>query len=77
MSDIDWLLFHSLTAREIVSGLIRDGFILSSQCGSHQLHRHGRAATITAQPKQRYTRRRDVVEEKLKRWFGNYCNLRL
>lgn len=33
--------------------------------------RHGRGANITAQSKQRYTRRREVVEAKLRRWFGS------
>lgn len=31
---------------------------------------HGRGANIAAQSKQRYTRQREVVEMKLRRWFG-------
>jgi predicted RNA binding protein YcfA (HicA-like mRNA interferase family) len=41
--------FRSLTAREIISALIRDGFSLHNQRGSHQRYRHadGRRVTVT------------------------------
>ena len=49
MTDIDWSKLHSLTAREIISALIRDGFSLRAQSGSHQRYRHanGRRVTVT------------------------------
>ena len=34
MTDIPWGALRSLTAREIISGLIRDGFSLHNQRGS-------------------------------------------
>jgi predicted RNA binding protein YcfA (HicA-like mRNA interferase family) len=33
---IDWSRLRSLTAREIVNALVRDGFVLHAQRGSHQ-----------------------------------------
>jgi predicted RNA binding protein YcfA (HicA-like mRNA interferase family) len=49
MSEIDWSLLRSLTARELISALIRDGFFLRSQEGSHQRYRHpdGRRVTVS------------------------------
>jgi predicted RNA binding protein YcfA (HicA-like mRNA interferase family) len=49
MNEIDWSLLRSLTARELISALIRDGFFLRSQTGSHQRYRHpdGRRVTVS------------------------------
>jgi predicted RNA binding protein YcfA (HicA-like mRNA interferase family) len=49
MSGIDWSRLRSLTAREIIAALIRDGFLLRSQSGSHQRYRHsdGRRVTVS------------------------------
>jgi predicted RNA binding protein YcfA (HicA-like mRNA interferase family) len=49
MTDIPWGALGSLTAREIISALIRDGFSLHNQRGSHQRYRHadGRRVTVT------------------------------
>ena len=49
MTDIPWGALRSLTAREIISALIRDGFSLHNQRGSHQRYRHadGRRVTVT------------------------------
>ena len=49
MSSIDWSRLRSLTAREIINALIRDGFSLYAQRGSHQRYRHpdGRRVTVT------------------------------
>jgi predicted RNA binding protein YcfA (HicA-like mRNA interferase family) len=49
MSEIEWRRLRNLTARELIGGLIRDGFVLHSQHGSHQRYRHadGRCVTIT------------------------------
>lgn len=46
---INWRQLRSLTAREIIRALIRDGFELRSQSGSHQRYRHpdGRRVTVT------------------------------
>jgi predicted RNA binding protein YcfA (HicA-like mRNA interferase family) len=49
MSEIDWSRLRTLTARELISALNRDGFTLRSQAGSHQRYRHpdGRRVTVT------------------------------
>ncbi len=49
MSKLDWRALRSLTAREIISALIRDGFSLHAQRGSHQRYRHsdGRRVTVS------------------------------
>ena len=46
---IDWSVLRSLTARELISALMRDGFSLRSQTGSHQRYRHtdGRRVTVS------------------------------
>jgi predicted RNA binding protein YcfA (HicA-like mRNA interferase family) len=46
---IDYSQLRSITAREIISALIRDGFYLRSQKGSHQRYRHpdGRMVTVS------------------------------
>ncbi len=48
MSGISWSHLHSLTARELINALNRDGFFLRSQVGSHQRYRHpdGRRVTV-------------------------------
>ena len=49
MTDIPWGALRSLTAREIISALIHDGFSLHNQRGSHQRYRHadGRRVTVS------------------------------
>jgi predicted RNA binding protein YcfA (HicA-like mRNA interferase family) len=46
---IDYRAFRTLTARIIIRALVRDGFVLDRQSGSHQLYRHpdGRRVTVT------------------------------
>jgi predicted RNA binding protein YcfA (HicA-like mRNA interferase family) len=46
---IDYSQLRSLTAREMITALIRDGFFLRSQVGSHQRYRHpdGRRVTVS------------------------------
>jgi len=46
---IDYGRLRSLTARELISALIRDGFAFDRQSGSHQhyLHSDGRRATVS------------------------------
>ena len=46
---IPWRSLRSITAREIISALYRDGFTLRSSAGSHQRFRHldGRRVTVT------------------------------
>lgn len=70
MSEIDWSLLRSLTARELVSALARDGFFLSRQAGSHQLYRHddGRRVTVSFhQPGQTFRPKtlRSMIEEQV------------
>jgi len=49
MSGIDYSKLRSVTAREIISALIKDGFYLDRQSGSHhQFHHHsGRNVTVS------------------------------
>jgi predicted RNA binding protein YcfA (HicA-like mRNA interferase family) len=49
MSEIDWSRLRSLTAREIINALDRDGFSLRNRSGSHQRYRHpdGRRVTVS------------------------------
>ena len=49
MTSPDWSRLRFLTAREVISALIRDGFFRRSQSGSHQRYRHpdGRRVTIS------------------------------
>ena len=46
---INYSHLRSLTARELISALARDGFVLDRQAGSHQLHLHpdGRGVTVS------------------------------
>jgi predicted RNA binding protein YcfA (HicA-like mRNA interferase family) len=46
--EIDWSRLRSLTVREFVNALLRDGFELRRQKGSHQhfLHPDGRRVTV-------------------------------
>jgi len=46
---LDYSRLRSLTAREIIAALIRDGFSLDRQSGAHRLHRHpdGRRVTVS------------------------------
>lgn len=46
---IDWSLLRSFSARHIIRALMRDGFYLRSQAGSHQRYYHldGRRVTIS------------------------------
>ena len=72
MSEINWGFLRSLTARELVSALARDGFFLSRQAGSHQLYRHddGRRVTVSFhQPGQTFRPKtlRSMIEEQA-RW---------
>jgi predicted RNA binding protein YcfA (HicA-like mRNA interferase family) len=49
MNQIEWRRLRNLTAREIITALIRDGFVLHNRRGSHQRYRHadGRRVTVT------------------------------
>ncbi|HEX3033650.1 MAG TPA: type II toxin-antitoxin system HicA family toxin [Thermodesulfobacteriota bacterium] len=46
---IDYSKLRNITAREIISALIKDGFVFDRQSGSHQHYRHpdGRRVTVT------------------------------
>ena len=45
---IDYAKLRSLTARKLISALIKDGFYLRSQSGSHKRYNHqdGRMVTV-------------------------------
>lgn len=47
---IDYRRIRSLTARELIAALTRDGFFFVRQTGSHQRYRHadGRRITVAA-----------------------------
>jgi len=49
MNGIDYSKLRSLTARGIISVLIKDGFRLDRQSGSHQQYQHhdGRRVTVS------------------------------
>ncbi len=49
MSALDWSKLRTVTAREIISALNKDGFYLRSQSGSHQryVHPDGRKVTVS------------------------------
>lgn len=49
MSEIDYSRLRSLTARQLVAAMERDGFILVRQSGSHRHYKHvdGRRVTLT------------------------------
>lgn len=44
---IDYARLRSLTARELISALIRDGFLYDRQSGSHQHYRHPDTRRVT------------------------------
>ena len=46
---LDYAQLHGLTARELISALVRDGFVLDRQTGSHRLYLHpdGRRVTVS------------------------------
>jgi predicted RNA binding protein YcfA (HicA-like mRNA interferase family) len=46
---VDYGRLKSLTARRIVSALVRDGFVLDRQSGAHRhyIHSDGRRVTVT------------------------------
>jgi predicted RNA binding protein YcfA (HicA-like mRNA interferase family) len=46
---INYSQLRSLTARELISALARDGFVLDRQAGAHQLYFHpdGRRVTVS------------------------------
>ncbi|MCH8837683.1 MAG: type II toxin-antitoxin system HicA family toxin [Candidatus Marinimicrobia bacterium] len=49
MTGIDYARLRSLTTRQIVNALQRDGFALDRKTGSHRLYRHpdGRRVTVS------------------------------
>jgi predicted RNA binding protein YcfA (HicA-like mRNA interferase family) len=49
MKEIDYSKLRSITAREIISALIKDDFYLERQSGSHQqyYHQDGRRVTVS------------------------------
>jgi len=49
MSEINYSRLRSLTARQLIGALIRDGFSLEHQAGSHQQYYHpnGRRVTVS------------------------------
>jgi predicted RNA binding protein YcfA (HicA-like mRNA interferase family) len=46
---IDYASLRGITARELISALLRDGFAFDRGSGSHQIYRHsdGRRVTVT------------------------------
>jgi predicted RNA binding protein YcfA (HicA-like mRNA interferase family) len=44
---IDYGRLRSLTAREMISALIRDGFAFDRGSGSHHIYRHGDGRRVT------------------------------
>ena len=44
---LDYSKLRSLTARELAAGLLRDGFVLKTQRGSHQRYHHSDGRRVT------------------------------
>lgn len=44
---IDYGALRKVTARQIISALVHDGFFLDRQSGSHQLYLHGDGRRVT------------------------------
>ena len=46
---VDYRPLHTITARQIISALLEDGFYLRTQRGSHQRYQHpdGRRVTVS------------------------------
>jgi len=47
---IDYSGLRSLTARELIAALTRDGFVFTRQTGSHQRYRHPDGRRVTVAP---------------------------
>jgi len=47
---IDYRGLRSLTARELIAALTRDGFYFVRQAGSHQRYRHADGRRVTVAP---------------------------
>ncbi|MBZ5624880.1 MAG: type II toxin-antitoxin system HicA family toxin [Acidobacteriia bacterium] len=47
---IDYRVLRSLTARELIAALARDGFFFVRQRGSHQRYRHADGRRVTVAP---------------------------
>jgi predicted RNA binding protein YcfA (HicA-like mRNA interferase family) len=47
---IDYRGLRSLTARELIAALTRDGFYFARQTGSHQRYRHADGRRVTIAP---------------------------
>jgi predicted RNA binding protein YcfA (HicA-like mRNA interferase family) len=47
---IDYRGLRSVTARELIAALIRDGFDFVRQAGSHQRYRHSDGRRVTVAP---------------------------
>ena len=49
MTEIDYSQLRSLTARGLAAALLRDGFVLARQTGSHRHYKHitGRRVTLS------------------------------
>ena len=69
---INYSHLRSLTARELISALARDGFVLDRQAGSHQLylHRDGRRVTLAERTGARRRRRQREQSEREERVQG-------
>jgi len=82
MKRIDYSKLRSTTAREIISGLIKDGFYLERQSGSHQQYYHedGRRVTVTFHhPTDTFSSKilRSMIEKQAGRTSADLERLRL
>jgi predicted RNA binding protein YcfA (HicA-like mRNA interferase family) len=79
---LNYALRRNLTAREIVSALLRDGFAFDRGSGSHQIFYHpdGRRVTVTFHaPRQTFTRKtlKSMIETQARRTEEDLKLLRL
>jgi predicted RNA binding protein YcfA (HicA-like mRNA interferase family) len=82
MSAIDWADLRSLTSNQNVAALLRDGFALWRQSGSHRrlVHSDGRRVTVSSHhPGQTFPPKtlRSMLEEQARRTTADLRRLKL
>jgi predicted RNA binding protein YcfA (HicA-like mRNA interferase family) len=52
MTNIDYSRLRSITARQLIAALLRDGFVIARQAGSHRHYKRtdGRRVTVSFHP---------------------------
>ena len=79
---VNYALLRNLTAREIISALIRDGFLFDRGAGSHQIYYHpdGRRVSVTFHaPGDTFARKtlKSMIEKEARWTEGDLTRLKL